>query len=95
MFEIRLLATAEYEFAEAISWYDEQQNGLGDRFIAEIEKCFLRLQKDPFLFARKYSEDLRTAPLHVFPYLIIFWIDDEEKVVYVVSVFHMKRNPTR
>ncbi|MBE7176683.1 MAG: type II toxin-antitoxin system RelE/ParE family toxin [Mucilaginibacter polytrichastri] len=91
MFDVRLLAKAEEEFADAVKWYEARQAGLGKRFISEVDKCLSVLQDNPFLFAQKLPAALRCAPVRVFPYMIIYWIHETDNAVFVVSVFHMKR----
>ena len=36
--QIRFTSVAENEFQEAIAWYNQQSEGLGDEFSAEINK---------------------------------------------------------
>lgn len=93
MFEIILLAQAEDELADAYDWYEEQQPQLGNRFYNEINYYLTLLEKDPYLFPVKYVEELRAASTNKFPYIIIYWIDEVKRVVYVVSIFHTSRKP--
>ena len=37
---ILFLPAAQAEFNEAATWYEEQRQGLGDEFIAEVEEVF-------------------------------------------------------
>lgn len=93
MFEIILLSQAEDELSDAYDWYEGQQPALGNRFYKEINYYLSLLEKDPNLFAIKYTEELRAVSVNKFPYLIIYWINDADKMVYVVSIFHTSRNP--
>jgi hypothetical protein len=36
---IELLRAAEEELLDAVGWYEDQQHGLGARFLSEVEKA--------------------------------------------------------
>lgn len=93
MFEIELLFQAENELSEAYDWYEEQQTGLGNRLIDEISHYLTVVGTNPFQFPARYAQDLRTAALKIFPYLIIYWIDEHRHKVFVTSIFHTSRKP--
>lgn len=93
MFKIDLLALAEDELSESYDWYQEQQAGLGNRFYNEVNHYLTLLEENPYQFPIKYIEELRSASLTVFPFLIIYWIDEPNNIVFVISVFHTSRNP--
>jgi hypothetical protein len=56
---------------------------------------YLNLVKDnPYLFGEHENKsNLHKVPLIRFPYSIIYWVAEQEKVVYIDAVFHSKRNP--
>ncbi len=41
---IALRPAAEQDIADAMAWYDEQQPGLGDEFLARVNKLFARIE---------------------------------------------------
>ncbi|MCR8560606.1 type II toxin-antitoxin system RelE/ParE family toxin [Mucilaginibacter sp. BJC16-A38] len=93
MFEVELLTEAEKELANAYDWYEEQLTSLGNRFYKEIKYYLTLIENNPYLFQIRYSEELRAASLNKFPFLIIYWIDEINRVVYVTSIFHTSRSP--
>jgi toxin ParE1/3/4 len=86
--EIRPLATLE--ILEAYEWYEQQQEGLGYRFLDSLEEFFFTLQNNPATFSY-YEKPVREGLIKKFPYLVVFEIFDSIVVVY--SVFMAKRNP--
>lgn len=94
MFSVELLAEAEEELSEAYDWYEEQLHGLGGRFYNEADHHLSLLEQDPLLFPVRYQEELRALPLKKFPFLLIYWVDTTNFIVYVLSVFHTSRNPS-
>ena len=67
---------AESDILEAFVWYEERQDGLGRRFIGELDLAFSRALEDPF----SYREDLpgiRRALMHIFPYLVFYTLRED------------------
>jgi len=93
VFRLELLSLAEDELSDAYDWYDEQLAGLGNEFYNEVSHYLNLIEANPFQFPVKYIEELRSASLNRFPFLIIYWIDEINSVVYVDSIFHTSRNP--
>jgi len=77
---------------EAWEWYEEQQVGLGERFLQELEGSFKRIEKWPTSYA-KIKSNFRQVILTTFPYVIVFEIIDKDVVVY--AVFHTSRSPRK
>jgi plasmid stabilization system protein ParE len=87
---IRDKAVAEIQ--EAFNWYQNQQTGLGNKFISELENYFEVIHKTPKTFKRSYKV-YREIPLKIFPFIVVYFIDEIEKIIVVASVFHTSRNP--
>lgn len=94
-YNIHFLQTAEIELKEAYNWYEERQKGLGDRLIAELSAYLDSISENPYKFARKYGREIRFAPLRVFPFVIAYWPEENDRDIYVVSIFHTSRNPKK
>jgi hypothetical protein len=58
---------AEADLEQAASWYDEDQTGLGSRFLGDVDQVFGRIRERPQQFP-VVSGDTRRALLHTFPY---------------------------
>jgi hypothetical protein len=50
---------------EAYEWYNEQQEGLGDLFLDELESHYDRLEELPLIYG-KIKRNFRQAVLHKF-----------------------------
>jgi len=75
---------------EVYDWYEEKLIGLGERFLAELEACYIRIENHPTSFG-KFYKNYRKAQLKKYPYLVIYTITKTEILVF--SVFHGYRNP--
>ena len=77
---------------EAYDWYNEQQDGLGDRFLEELRDCRNKLESWPDAYT-KVKKSYRQFVLHTFPYVVVFKIIKTDVIVY--AVFHTSRNPRK
>jgi hypothetical protein len=73
-FIVRPLAEADLE--QAATWYDEEQAGLGSRFLTDVDQVFGRIRMMPLQFP-VVSENIPRALLQTFPYAVYFRETDE------------------
>lgn len=91
-FTYELVLRARYEILEAWEWYEDRQEGLGDRFINQINLKIKQIIQTPERYPEK-KRSFREAKIDVFPYLLIYKIANRKKVITIISVFHTSRNP--
>lgn len=84
-------AAAEIDLAEAMHWYEKQNEGLGKKLLAEVETTLQRICDHPLLHTR-VSGEFRKALLDRFPYKILYRITSD--TIEVAAVFHMRRHPS-
>lgn len=91
-YNIIISIAAENDTIEAYKYYEDQKTGLGDRFLKELDSFYKKLKDHPsyysFVSDRKIT---RSVALKIFPYKIIFQIENDE--VYVFAVYHFRQNP--
>lgn len=78
------------EIDEAFDWYESQKSGLGRNFIEDAENTVHRILNFPELHP-VIAKNLRRAILPVFPYGIIYSV--EEDIIKVYAVAHLHRLP--
>ncbi len=91
-YSIKLRDKASQEIIEAFLWYEEQQEGLGEKFKAKIQDKFSKICQNPFHYKNSYKK-YREALTDTFPFLIVYCIDEKESEIIVVALFHTSRNP--
>ena len=84
---------AQQEIIDAWEWYEEQQDGLGDRFKEEVRRKIKSVLRNPLIYQVKGK--YREAQTDIFPYLIVFKIDKRQNLILIVSVFHTSRYPKK
>lgn len=81
---------AETDIGRAARWYDDQQTGLGSRFLDAVDKVFERIRIAPMQFPLVTTNG-RRALLHTFPYAVYFRVTNE--TITVFAVLHHRRDP--
>jgi len=81
---------AEDELLEAIDWYEARSPGLGSELYRCVDGCFEQIVRHPEMYPVVHR-DLRMGVVRRFPYLVLYRIATE--CIYVVAVFHAKRDP--
>jgi toxin ParE1/3/4 len=81
---------ARQEAMAVFAYYEEQKAGLGDEFLAELEKYYAKLSSNPLAYSfMNNSKIIRDIYLNRFPYIIIFIVIEQQ--VNVLSVRHANR----
>ena len=88
--EYRFHSDALEEYREAAIWYANRQQELALQFIATIEDAIVRVVETPTRW-RIIEEDIRRCLTRVFPYAILYTIEDD--FILIVAVMHCSREP--
>ena len=88
--ELILRTEAEADALEAYQWYNEQLSGLGDDFLAEIDRALDTIQANPELPQKLYRE-FRRVLTRRFPYAVFYAVRDDRIIVF--AILHMARDP--
>jgi toxin ParE1/3/4 len=83
-------AEAEADLAASKLWYDDQHEGLGARFIVEVDATFRRIEANPMAFSLVRGK-LRRALMRRFPFGVFYAL--AETHIVVVAVLHAARDP--
>jgi len=87
---VEFLEPAENELKEAISYYNEQNEGLGFEFALEVQKTIERISQYPDAWT-ELSKRTRRCRCNRFPYGIIYYLKDD--LIIIVAIMHFKRKP--
>jgi len=88
--KVRFLSPARQELDDAVTWYDQQAEGLGKEFLDELDRVIRRVVTYPFS-AMEIEPGLRRGLLARFPYGLIFGQDGD--TIVIVAVAHLHREP--
>ena len=87
---IRISSAAEAEFAEAATYYEQAEEGLGDKFITSVTVAVSKIKKHPAL-GRLRRKAVRSLAVNKFPYNIVYEVGSAEIVIYAIA--HQSRLP--
>lgn len=78
------------DLAEAFTYYEEQAEGLGERFLGTVDSTFDAVERYPEMFAKVHG-DVRRAIISQFPYAVFYRLEPQRVVVF--RVLHTARDP--
>ena len=78
------------DLADAFAYYEDQVEGLGERFLSAADSAFDAIEHYPEMFAKVHG-DVRRAIVSKFPYAVFYRI--EPKRVVLFRVLHTARDP--
>jgi hypothetical protein len=87
---IHLTEEALQEEAEAYLYYEVEQEGLGERFLGDVEATLKKVSENPAYYS--YSDDTKTMrdiSLIHFPFVIIYEVKSERIEIY--HIHHTKK----
>jgi plasmid stabilization system protein ParE len=78
------------EIDEAYAWYEDQRAGLGEEFLAEVQRVLDRIERNPEIHAPIYQA-VRHGRVKRFPYAVYYRVEPDR--IVVIAVHHSKRDP--
>lgn len=82
------------ELDDAINWYKDVSSETAFKFYTATFSRLDEIAETPYLFGPiRNRKRYRRAKIKRFPYLIVFRIDESKQAVFIISIFHVKRNP--
>lgn len=92
MYKTLILPLAKDDIRDAARWYNKQSPGLGKRFTAEVRESVRYIKQNPTACTIRYDQ-VRTAVLRVFPFMLHYTVNEDSKTVIISAVLHTSRDP--
>ena len=93
-YTINITPIAKNDIKYAAHWYNKKQKGLGNQFLKQVRLITTSIEKNPFNYAVRFDE-VHTAVLKRFPYMIHYLVDKTEFKITIIGVFHTSLNPEK
>jgi toxin ParE1/3/4 len=89
--QIIIRSQAESDITDAAIWYQNQQVGLGEEFVAEVYAAIAHASENPRHYRRlRRRPEVRRVPTQRFPFRIFFVVRADAFVVF--RVLHAARD---
>lgn len=85
------LEPAQQELDDSITFYNQQLEGLGDKFLTEVLKTIDLIQKYPNAW-QQLSNRVRRCLVKGFPYGVVYAILDNNLIIIAIANLHRKPN---
>jgi len=92
MYKSIILPLAKEDIRDAARWYNKQSPGLGRKLTKEVRDIVLYIKQNPQACSIRYNE-VRTAVLKVFPFMVHYTIDESNKTLIITAVLHTSQDP--
>ena len=92
IYKLLIRPLAAIEIIDAFDWYDLQREGLGNKFLQQLDILYETLLQNPHTLSY-YEKPIRQGKINRFPYIVVYEVFDSVIVVY--SVFMAKQNPNK
>ena len=85
---------AASQYRKAYAYYQELSIPVTIGFINDIDERIDMIQADPYRYRNLYK-DFFEVSLYKFPYMMVYKIDEGNKIIFIFSIHHHKQNPKR
>ena len=89
-FKIIVSKKAQDEIENASDYYAEINIDLAFRFYSALKETYNKLELNPNYQIR--HKNYRAIPLKIFPFLLFYIADEENKTIKILSCFHTSKN---
>ena len=76
----------------AVDFYNSRKKGLGVRFLNTVKIQISQIKSNPYVFQLRY-DDVRCAPINIFPYTVHYRVVSETNLIMVTAIFCDSRDP--
>ena len=86
-YSIHISPTALRDLHAAIDYYNEKAENLGYRFGDLVDDYLIRIASLPTASSVRY-QNVRCKPMAIFPYLIMYTIDEVAEIINILRIFN-------
>jgi plasmid stabilization system protein ParE len=87
-----ILPEAEDDVAQAYTWYENQELGLGEEFLRCVDACIQSILRNQEMYPIAH-QNYRRAMIRRFPYVLFY--EYSGSMITVYAVFHCSQDPQK
>jgi len=92
MMNYSFLPEAEKELYEQALYYNEQELGLGNEFLDEVEFAITRILETPYSWT-EIEKGIRRILTRRFPFGVLYHYIEEQSEILIIAVMNTNREP--
>ncbi|HET8885831.1 MAG TPA: hypothetical protein VFM70_05705 [Salinimicrobium sp.] len=92
-YEVEILLSSKIQIAKALDYYSKINELLPEKILEQLDLACDYLGKNPY-FQKRYK-NVRNIPIEIFPYILLFSVDEDRKLVKVISCFQTFQDPKK
>ena len=85
---------ATKEYIQSITWYKERSDKAAKGFVDAVNAVLDQLENEPDAFRYTYKH-FKEVAIKRYPFFIVYFIDEKNRMVIITSIYHFKRNPAK
>ena len=89
-FKVMVSKKAQDEIENASDYYAEINRTLAFKFFSELTETYDKLTLNPNYQIK--HKNYRAIPLKIFPFLLFYIVDENNKTIKILSCFHTSQN---
>lgn len=91
-YKLFITEVAEYHVDEAYQYYEAQQEGLGERFLFEVNATYKKIAEHPQYYSYiSATHNFKDIGVRKFPFVVIYEI--RKDIIAILAVFNTSRKP--
>jgi plasmid stabilization system protein ParE len=91
--QVLVLPEVYEDLQRAAEWYKTKDSSLPARFVEQVIRVWMDLRENPLLGSRRHPvRNIRWRYPKKFPFKIVYEVDEEKCLVFVVAVLHAARH---
>ena len=93
-FRYELYPKAQQEYENAVEWYANRSFPTAEKFVDEVDSAFATICEFPHRWKNEYAHYYEYY-LKRFPFTIVYSIHAASNSIFILSIFHQRRNPKK
>ena len=94
IYKYSFFAQAQKDYEESLKWYLKRSEQAAVGFIDAVDFALQQICIHPLRYRNTYKHYYEIG-LKKYPFVIIYSIEREEKLIVIWKIFHYKRNPKK
>lgn len=93
-FKIIISNEAQFDLEQSYLFYKERANKkVADNFFNDFKRSINVISKSPFF--KIWIDDFHVKPLRKYPFLLFYTINESEKIIVIIRIFHTSQSPEK